>query len=128
MLESSFLHSVGISLGKQIICFILVKSHQEVKYSVIKSVKLLLVLIIKTEDIQLFVMNDFYFIELNERIYISRFFYIFLFYFTFTRLNKSHLHDKKLNFLFIIYKLVRYLGSFTINTDFFTLKALFLSF
>ena len=36
------MHSVGTSLGKELICFSLVKSYQELKYSDIKTVKLLL--------------------------------------------------------------------------------------
>ena len=48
---------------------------------------------------------DFYFIEWSEKMYISwvlkaRMKYTF---FHFTRWNKSHIHDKHLNFLFIIY-------------------------
>ena len=48
---------------------------------------------------------DFYFIEWSEKMYISwvpkaRMKYTF---FHFMRWNKSHIHDKHLNFLFIIY-------------------------
>ena len=48
---------------------------------------------------------DFYFIEWSEKMYISwvpkaRMKYTF---FHFTRWNKSHIHDKYLNFLFTIY-------------------------
>ena len=48
---------------------------------------------------------DFYFIEWSEKMYISwvpkaRMKYTF---FHFTRWNKSHIHSKHLNFLFIIY-------------------------
>ena len=48
---------------------------------------------------------DFYFISWSEKIYISFVPSALMKYtfFHFTRWNKSHIHDKHLNFLFIIY-------------------------